>query len=114
MAKECEFMYDDFSDRLFISCKKDSDMIAGSVRLLNLVVDFTTDNKVVNVEIIGASDYLESIGFDSSILNKLISVDLVFQQKRNGYMIYFILHSESQTQRIPYNLITENPSMINA
>ena len=50
MKKTSVFLYDEMSDRLFISMKKDSDRIYGSVRLLNLTLDFSTDNSVVNIE----------------------------------------------------------------
>jgi len=103
--KKCVFMYDDFSDRLFISCKKDSDKIYGSVRVLNLTIDFTADNMPVNIEIREVSKYLESIGSDSKILNKLTNAEFVFQQKRDGYLIYFILYSGKYVERIPYNII---------
>ena len=103
--KKCVFMYDDFSDRLFISCKKNSDKIYGSVRVLDLTIDFTTDNVPVNFEIRGASKYLKSIGLDSKILNKLTNVEVVFKQKGDGYLIYFILYSGKQIERIHYNII---------
>ena len=109
MTKEVRFMYDDFSDRLFISCRKSSDVVSGSVRLLNITLDFTSDNKVVNIELRGASKYLKSIDIDPEILNKLTGAELVFQQQRNGYLIYFILHSDQKTERIPYNIITAKP-----
>lgn len=104
-------MYDDFSDRLFISCKKDSDKIYGSVRVLNLIIDFTTDNRAVNFEIVGASKYLESVGINPTILNKLTGAEIVFQQKRDGYLIYFILQSGKQVERIPYNIISAKSNL---
>lgn len=106
------FMYDDFSDRLFISCKKNSDKIYGSVRVLNLTIDFTTNNIPVNFEIRGASKYLESIGFDSEILNRLTNTEVVFQQKKDGYLIYFILYSGKHIERIPYNIITTESALV--
>ncbi len=109
MAEECKFHYDDFSDRLFISSKKENERIYGSIRVLNLIIDFTTDNKAVAAEIIQASKYLESLGINPEILNKLTNVELVFERKRDGYLIYFILHAGNQIERIPYNIIAEKP-----
>ena len=105
-------MYDDFSDRLFISCKGDSDKVYGSVKVLNLIIDFTRDNRAVNFEIQNASKYLESIGVNSEILNKLTGAEIVFQQKRDGYLIYFILQSGKQVERIPYNIISTKSALV--
>ena len=102
-------MYDELSDRLFIAGKKESDKIYGSVRILNLTLDFTTDKRVVNMELRGASKYLESIGINPNILTKLTGAELVFQQQRDGYLIYFILHAGSHVERIPYNILVGKP-----
>ena len=113
MTKICKFHYDDFSDRLFISCRSESEKVYGSVRVLNLIIDFTTENKAVSVEIMQASKYLESLGINPEILDRLTNAELVFNQKRDGYLIYFILHAGNQVERIPYNIIAEKPILIN-
>lgn len=102
-------MYDDFSDRLMISCKKDSDVVIGSIRVLNLNIDFTSNNKIANVELRKASDYIKSIGLNPKILNNLIDAQLMFKQCRDGYLIYFILQGKDKTERIPYNI--QSPKM---
>jgi len=102
---EKNFMYDEFSDRLMISCKKPSDKITGSVKILNATFDFTTDNKIVNVEIKNASDYISSLGLKSNILEELSDAKLVCKQYRDGYVIYFILKpKQGDIQRVPFNL----------
>lgn len=106
-------MYDDFSDRLMISCKKPLDKIKGSVRILNLVLDFNNENKVVNIELRKASDYLESLSINPLILKKLSSADLVLNQCRDGYIIYFILQSGELLERIPYNIQTKKVPLLN-
>lgn len=100
-------MYDEMSDRLFISIKKESDKIYGSVRLLNLTLDFTTDKRVVNIELRGASRYLESLGINPVLLNNLTGAEIVVQQQRDGYLICFILQAGNHIERIPYNILTE-------
>ena len=79
---------------------------------MNLNIDFTTENKAVGVEIVQASKYLESIGISSEILNNLTDAEFVFEQKRDGYLIYFILHAGNQIERIPYNIIAEQPIVV--
>mgnify|MGYP001609613854 CR=1 FL=1 len=112
MVKACKFHYDDFSDILFISSRGENEKVYGSVRALNLIIDFTTENKVVGVEIIQASKYLESLGINPEILNKLTSTELLFNQKRDGYLIYFILHAGNHVERVPYNIIAEKPILV--
>ena len=101
------FMYDEMSDRLFISSKKEEEKIYGSVRLLNVTLDFTTSGRVANIELRGASEYLESLGINPNILGNLTEADIVVQQRRDGYLIYFILRAGKNVERIPYNILTE-------
>jgi len=106
------FMYDDFSDRLLISCKSDSDKVYGSIRMLNIIIDITTDNKIANVELLDASDYLKSLGIDSNILNKLTGAEVSFSSIRNGYLIAFILKSGKKVVPVPYNVQIPNSKQI--
>jgi len=110
--KKYIFHYDDFSDRLFISSKSEGDVMYGSIRMLNLIIDFTTDKRPVNVEIKEASKYLKSIGINPAILHNLTNAEVVFQQKNDGYLIYFILHAGNIIERIPYNIITQEDPVL--
>ena len=101
------FIYDEMTDRLFISIKKESDKMYGSVRVLNLTLDFTTDDRIVNIELREASEYLESLGINPNMLNNLTDAKIVVQQQRDGYLIYFILKAGKHIERIPYNILTE-------
>lgn len=103
------FAYDDFSDRLLISCKRKEDKIYGSARVLNLILTFTTNKKVVGIELKNASKYLKSLKIDPTILNHLTEAEITFQQQRDGYLIYFLLRSNKKIERIPYNVISEEP-----
>jgi hypothetical protein len=111
---EKNFLYDSFLDRLMISGKKTTDKIVGSVRILNVTLDFTTDDKIVNIEIRNISEYISSLGLDVEILNNLEDARLMFKQYRDGYMIYFILKSKlGNIERIPFN-VPMNSALINA
>lgn len=107
--KKFVFMYDDFSDRLLISCKDKNEAVLGSARVLNLIITFTTNNKVVGIELKNASKYLASLKINPEILNKLTNAEIVFQQQRDGYLICFILYAGEKVERIPYNVISEEP-----
>ena len=50
------FDYDDISDSLFISRKEPTDKVNGSAEIGNLVIDFTSRGKIVNVEFKGISE----------------------------------------------------------
>ena len=109
MNKALTFIYDDFSDRLYISSKKPSEKVYGSARVLNITLDFTSDKRVVGIELRNASKHLGSIGINPEILSKLTGAEIVFQKQRDGYLIYFVLHTGLKVERIPYNILTENP-----
>ena len=106
-------MYDDFSDRLMISCKKASDKIIGSVQILNIILDFTANNKIANIELKKASDYLKSLRINPDILKNLTNAEIVFRQCRDGYLIYFILQSGPRIEKIPYNIYSQKPILLN-
>jgi hypothetical protein len=112
MQKKCSFLYDDFSDRLMISCKKDSEKVVGSIRILNLILDFASNNKIANVELKKASDYLKSLKINPNILNNLTGAEIVFKQCRDGYIIYFILQSGERIEKIPYNIYSPKPILL--
>ena len=104
MTSGQNFMYDDFSDRLMISSGKKEGNVKGSIRFLNLTLDVGNDNKIVNVELRKAGDYLKSLGFNPKILENLTGAEIVFKQCRDGYLISFILKSGKIVERVPYNV----------
>ena len=113
MKNKFSFMYDDFSDRLLISCKKDSDKIKGSIRVLNLILDFNSNNKLVNIELKKASEYLKSLKINPSILNNLTNAEIVSRQCRDGLLIYFLLQNKNIIEKIPYNIYSQKPVLLN-
>ena len=99
---------------LMISCKKPADKVVGSVRVLNVTLDFATDNKIVGVEIRNISEYISSLGLNADILNNLEDAKLMFKQYRDGYMIYFILKpKQGNVERIPFN-VPMSQALVNA
>ena len=104
MKEEYKFDYDESWDRLMISRKKESDVMDGSIRVLNMIFDFTTKGKVANIELLNASDYLESLGVDSRILNKITEAEFSFQQMGGGYLVSIVLKSGKEVVGIPYNI----------
>lgn len=113
MSKDCSFMYDDFSDRLLISCKKPNEKISGSVRFLNTTLDFTSNNKIANVEIKKVSDYLKSLEFNPKILDKITDAKIMFKTCRDGYLISFIIKAGKDIARIPFNIPSKKIALFN-
>lgn len=112
---EKSFFYDDFSDRLMISCKKPEDKVIGSVRILNVTLDFTTDKRIVNVEIRKASEYISPIGLNPEILSNLQDAQLTIRRYNDGYVIYFILTpKQGDIERIPFNVPMKEKILISA
>lgn len=88
-----------------ISAKKADDIVKGSVRILNLTLDFSTDNRIINVEIRKISEYFSSIELNPEILNNLEDAQLIFKTYRDGYVLYFILKSkQGEIERVPFNI----------
>ena len=102
---EKNYFYDEFSDRFMISCKKTNEKIVGSVRVLNVTLDFANNGKIVNVEIRNISEYLSSLGLNSMVLTDLEDAQLIFKKYKDGYVLYFILKPKhGNIERIPFNV----------
>lgn len=109
---EKNFFYDSFSDRLLVSCKKEGDRIAGSIKILNVTLDITTDNRIVNVEIKRTSEFLSTLKINPAMLDNLKKARLVVRRYNNGYLIYFFLETNKVTERIPFNIPIKTSSVL--
>jgi len=115
MIKKDTFMYDEDTDRLMIfNNLKDDEKVYGSVRILNLVLDITTKNRIANLEIRNISEYLKSIEKDSNILKMLSSAKIDVIQVRGGFLIQITLVGLNKTETIPYTIPTEEKILITA
>jgi len=102
--RKYEVFYDVDYDRLMVAGKTARDVMVGSVRVLNVVLDFNTKKQVVNAELLHASEYVESLGMDSSILERFDGGRLMLRQLRNGYEIVFVLSIGKREVAVPYNV----------
>lgn len=108
-------MYDEDLDRLMIfNNLKDDEKVYGSVRILNLVLDITTKNRIANLEIRNVSDYLKSIEKDSNILKIMNSAKIDVVQVRGGFLIQIMLIGLNKIEKIPYTIPTEEKILITA
>jgi|SRR3989344_2230351 len=104
MKRKYNLLYDNQYDRLLIAGKTDSDIMIGSVRVLNVILDFNSKKEVVNAELLHASEYLTSLNLNPNILDKITDGRLSFRQLRNGYEIIFVLITDKKVIPIPYNV----------
>ena len=100
------FMYDEFSDSLMIFNKSNKDKVVGSVNVLNLTIDFTSNSRIANIEIKHISDLLKSLEINPEFLKELDDAEISLRQVRGGYLIYFLLKHNNLIERIPYNIQT--------
>ncbi|MFA7708244.1 MAG: hypothetical protein WCX73_04810 [Candidatus Pacearchaeota archaeon] len=115
MIKKDTFMYDEDFDRLMIfNNLREDEKVYGSIRILNLVLDITTNNRIANLEIRNVSEYLKSIGKDSSILKMLNEARINIVQVRGGFIIQIELIGLNKTERIPYTIPTQEKILITA
>ena len=112
MVRKYNAHYDEEFDRLMIAGKSESDVIAGSLRILNLILDFNSENKVVNAELLHASEYLKSLNMNVDLLNKITGGSLSYRALRNGYEIVFILEIGEKIVPVSYNVHLPNQKQI--
>lgn len=113
MIKKETFMYDEDLDRIMIFNKlKDDEKVYGSVSFLNLIIDFTTDNRIANVEIKNVSEYLKSLDIDPRILNELSGAKINLKQMRGGFLLRVLLNHKKNIEKVPFNLPTEEELVI--
>jgi len=113
--EEKNFMYNENLDRLMIFSKlRDDEKVYGSVRILNLVLDITTKNRIVNIEIRGVSNYLNSIEKNPDILKTIRDTKINVSQVRGGFVIQIVLIGENNIEKIPYTIPTEEEILITA
>jgi|TARA_Y100000034_G_C6902101_1_gene417474 hypothetical protein len=115
MIKEKTFMYDEDLDRLMIfNDLNEGESVYGSVSIFNLVLDFTTTNRIANVEIRNVSEYLESLDVDPEILSDLSSAKILLKQLRDGFLLTALLQHNGIVERIPFSIPTEKEMTITA
>ena len=113
MISKETFMYDEDLDRIMIfNNVKEDEKVYGSVNFLNLVIDFTTNNRIANVEIKNVSEYLQSLDIDPKILNELTNAKINLQQMRGGFLLSILLKHKKNMEKVPFNLPTEEELLI--
>ena len=95
------FNYDSISDSLIISKKQANERVQGSAEIGNLILDFTSDGKIVNIEFQNISKFLELIDVNPKILNELTEVNLIVQEQKGAVSFFAILKTPTIKQSLP-------------
>jgi len=115
MLIQKNFMYDKNLDRLMIFNNiREDEKIYGSVKILNLILDITTKNRIANIEIRNISNYLNSLEKNPEILETLKDIKINTHQLRGGFVIQINLIGENNTEKIPYTIPTQEQILITA
>ena len=99
--EEKNFNYDELSDSLIISRKQADEKVQGSAEIGNLILDFTSNGKIVNVEFQHISKFLEMMNVNPNILNELTAVDLIVQKQRGAVFLFAVLRTPTLKQPLP-------------
>ncbi len=99
MEREILFDYDEENDILFIHKK---DKIKGSVDIADFIVDISTDEKVVGLEIMNATEHLEKLGIMNAkeVLKTIKNASLRAFYRQDGVVIYFSIVSEKTAEPV--------------
>ncbi len=106
------FDYDDVSDSLFISRKSLNEKVQGSAEIGNLILDFTSEGKIVNIEFKGISKFLEMMNVNPNILNALTEVNLIVKEQRGAVSFFAILKTPTIKQPIPLATIPSTKNLM--
>lgn len=109
--EEKNFDYDQISDSLIISRKQVYEKVQGSAEIGNLILDFTSSGKIVNLEFQNISKFLKIININPNILNELTEANLIIQNQRDAISLFAILKTPYLQQPIPLATIPVSNSL---
>jgi len=113
MAKKAKIDYDYENDVLYIYT---GDKVKDSLQIEEFVVDFSTENKVVGVEVMNASQRLSSLSglkLSKTVLSSVKDAAISIQQGKEILYVFILLtvviNKEKTYVRIP--LVTPSPAI---
>ena len=98
--EEKNFNYDSFSDSLIISNKRENEKVKENFMFDDIIISLTGRGKIVGIEILDVSSYLENLGFNKEILLNIKMAELEVIQRRESIIITFKLVSTINQQQI--------------
>ena len=104
------FSYDEITDSLFISRKKQGEIVQGSAEIGNLIIDFSIDGRIVSIEFLKISSVLDMVNLTPQIFNELKNIELKIQRNKTNIVIFASLITPTIKQVIPLaNVPLKNP-----
>lgn len=99
------FNYDEYSDSLLISERGENERIKENFILGDFIISFNEKGKISGLEIRDVSNLFHDYGYDSSILNNILSCELIVEIRRDfvfiGFKIIAEINSELIEKKIP-------------
>jgi len=105
---ERNFDYDEISDSLIISRKQADEKVQGSAEIGDLILDFSSNGRIINVEFQNISKFLELMNVNTNILNELEGVDLIVQEQRGAVSLFAVLRTPVLKQPLPLATVPIN------
>jgi hypothetical protein len=90
---------------ILITWKEKILIMKGSAEIGNLILDFTSDGKIVNVEFQNISEYLKMMNVNPQILNKLTEVNLIIQKQKGAISLFAVLKTPTLKQPVPLAIV---------
>lgn len=95
------FTYDDAIDSVIIFSRKQNEHIKGSATVGNLVLDVSTEGRIVGVEIRKATEFFKSVGLKNSP-DEIASAVFVVKYRSDGFVLFVdFKFSDAEEQKIP-------------
>ena len=88
---------------------QEGDKFFGNEMIGDLVLDVSTQKRIVGIEVLNASQYLEKFGVDEEILSNLIDVDLTATLHSDGATVTLVLKTKKATIPIKIAVQLETP-----
>jgi uncharacterized protein YuzE len=108
------FDYDEISDSLIISRKLPNEKVQGSAEIGNLILDFTSNGKIVNIEFQKISKFLKLMKINPDLLSELINVNLIVQNQKGAVSFFIILQTPTLEQPLPLATIPISSKLISS
>jgi uncharacterized protein YuzE len=103
--EKSRFSYDDYSDSIIISNKQDNEVVRNNFEVGDMIFSLTGKGKIVSIEIKEFSSFLESCGFNPSLVKDIDGIELkVIVKKETIFLLLKINFTKNEctfTENIP-------------
>lgn len=109
-----KFAYDNITDSILIFGRKANEKIKGSAKIGNLILDITTEGKIVGMEIRKATEFFNTIGVEKSP-EEINTANLSVEYKSDGLVIFLQLKFKNkEEEKVPIFVSSTTPHFATA